>query len=170
MSEIVRRPTRVASVAAVVAALLAVGLAGLGSRSGLVVAALGALGLAAGLARGNRRAVDGGCLLAFVGVVIGGLGADAVEPTVIATVATVVAWDLGQDAVDLGDQLGREASTARLEGVHVFSSVLVGLLSATLGYAVYVFAADGQPVAVVVFLLLAACFVTMGLGTRGSRE
>ncbi len=39
-----------------------------------------------------------------------------VEPTLVATVCTVVAWDLAGSAIDLGDQLGREADTRRLEG------------------------------------------------------
>ncbi|WP_255167473.1 DUF7519 family protein [Natrononativus amylolyticus] len=167
MSEITRRPTRIASVVAAGAAIVAVAAVAMGSLNATAIAVLGAGTLGAGLIRGHRLAVDVGSLFVFGGVVVSGIGSETVEPTMVATVATVVAWDLGQDSIDLGDQLGREAETARLEAVHVVSSLFVGLLAATLGYAVFAFAAGGQPAGAVVLLLLAACFVVMGLGSRG---
>ena len=163
-----RRPTLVSAGGAVAAALVAVVVGGV-SATGFAVGLAGTALLVAALARGSRAVVDVGCLLLFVGVVAGGLEGGSVERTLLATVATVLAWDLGGNAVDLGDQLGREADTRRLEVTHAGSSLLVGLASATLGYAVYVVAADGQPAGAVALLLVAALLVTLGLGASRRR-
>ena len=167
MSELTHLPTRLASVAAGLAGIVAVATAAVGSVDAIAIAVVGFICLSAGLVRGTRLAVDVGCLLVFAGVVVSGLGSDSVELTMLGTVAVVIAWDLGQDGIDLGEQLGRETATARLETVHIVSSLFVGLLAATLGYGVYLFAADGQPASAVVLLLLAACFVVIGLSSRG---
>lgn len=170
MTDVTRKPTRLSSVGAGVAAVVAVLASGAGSVAGLAFAAMGLVILAAGLVRGHRTAVDVGGVVLFFGVLAGGLEATAVGPTVVATVATVLAWDLGHGAIDLGEQLGREARTSRLEAVHALSSLLVGLLSGTVGYAVYVVGGGGQPVAAAVLLVLAAALITIGLGTRRTRE
>ncbi|WP_449289598.1 DUF7519 family protein [Natronobacterium lacisalsi] len=96
-------------------------------------------------------------------------GAAAVEPTLVGAVATVLAWDRAQAAIDLGEQLGREARTLRLEAVGLASSLVVGLASATVGYAIYVVGSGGQPVSALVLLLLAAVLLTVGLGSKRKR-
>jgi hypothetical protein len=168
VSEITRRPTIRSSAAAGTAALVAVLAAGLGSSVGLAFAAVGAVVFAASLVRGHRRAADVGGIVLFFGVVASGLGTTAVEPTIVGTIATVVAWDVAHGAIDLGEQLGREAETSRLEAVQIVSSLLVGLLAGTAGYAVYVVGAGGQPVAAVVLLVLAALLIVVGFGERRS--
>lgn len=165
MSGIERRPTLIEAGVSGAAAVTAVAAVGATSTAGLAFGTVGSVAIAFGLIRGTRAAIDGGSLALFLGVVASGLAVDGVEAALVGTVATVVAWDLGQGAIDLGDQIGRDSSTARLESVHVVSSLLVGLLSATVGYAIYVVGSGGQPAAVVV-LLLAAFLVTVGLGHR----
>ena len=169
MTTLTHRPTLLTSGIAGLAALTAVVGAGLGSVSGFGLSAVGLVVLALGLGISRRIGVDLGGAVLFLGVVVSGIGSQGVEVTVAATIATVVAWDLGHTAIDLGEQLGREPDTARLEGVRAFWSLFVGLLAATLGYGVYLFAIDGQPVASVVLLLLAACFVVFSLGSRRRR-
>ncbi|WP_394740432.1 DUF7519 family protein [Natronococcus roseus] len=164
MSEITRRPAVRSSVAAGAVVLVAVLAAGSQSASALGFGAVGGLVFAVGLVTGRHRAVDVGALALFLGVVAGGLEATAVEATIVATVATVVAWDLAHGAIALGDQLGHEAETRRLEAIRAVSSLLVGLLSGTAGYAVYVFGGSGQPVAAVVLLLVAAVLIVVGFG------
>lgn len=167
---VTRRPTPVSSAIAVVAAIGAAAIGGSASAAGLAIGLAGVIVLLAGLARGARTGVDLGSLALFLGVVAGGIEGVSVELTLIATVSTVLAWDLGSNAIDLGDQLGREANTSRLETVHAGSSLLVGLATATTGYAVYVFTADEQPASAVALLLVAAFLVTLGLATsRGGR-
>lgn len=166
MSDRTRRPTIVASATALVAALVAVSLLAASSSNGLVLGVAGLACVVVGLQRGSHAAHDVGCLVVFFGVVAAGVGADVVETTLVAAVATVVAWDTGGSAIDLGEQLGREAKTRRLEIVHAASTVLVGLSTVTIGYALYVSTAGGQPIAALFLLLLAATLVTVGLGTR----
>lgn len=169
-SEVTRRPTTVASGVAAAGALGALVAGGHASATGLAVGLVGALLLAIGLGGGYRAGIDLGCSGLFGCVVLGGLAGAAVEATLLGTVAAVVSWDLAQSALDLGEQLGREARTRRLEAAHAVSSVLVGLSAAVAGYAVYGFAADGQPLAALVLLLVAGVLVTVGLGTRRRRR
>ncbi|KDE59320.1 hypothetical protein EL22_23190 [Halostagnicola sp. A56] len=165
MSDVTRRPTSVSRTVAFGGAMVAVLAATVGSIYGFGIGVVGLAVLALGLARGNRDAIDVGSLAIFAGVVAGGLQGESVELTVLATIGTVLAWDLGHDATDLGEQLGREAETARLEAVHVLSSLLIGLVAATLGYGVYVFAAGGQPIAAVVLFVLAGAALVVALGS-----
>jgi hypothetical protein len=168
MTEITRRPVVRSSLVAGAAALVAVFAAALGSTIGLAFAAVGATIFAAGLWRGHRRAVDAGAIVLFFGVVTGGIGTTTVEPTVAGTIVTILAWDVAHGAIDLGEQLGREADTTRLEAVQVVSSSLVGLLSGTVGYAIYVVGAGGQPVGAAVLLVLAALLIVVGFGDNAA--
>ncbi len=150
------------------AAVVATAVAGLASTTGLGFGAVGALAIGAGLATGGRTFVDVGAVAVFFGVVVAGLEATVVGPTVFGTIAVVLAWDLAHTAIDIGEQLGRETQTRRLEAVAIVSSLLVGLLAGAIGYAVFIAGAGGQPVAMVVLLLLAAALITIGLGKRDS--
>ncbi|ELY97798.1 hypothetical protein C482_12630 [Natrialba chahannaoensis JCM 10990] len=134
------------------------------------VAVLGALALGVGLLRGRPQVIDIGALVIFATLILAGIETPTVEPLIVGTVATVLAWDLGHSGLDLGAQLGREARTIRLEIVQLGSSLLVGLLAGTIGYGVYVFGASGQPTGAVALLLLAAALITVGLGANRSRS
>ncbi|OVE85182.1 hypothetical protein B2G88_07315 [Natronolimnobius baerhuensis] len=160
------KPTLLSSGVALVAAVVATAVAGLASTTGLGFGAVGALAIGAGLATGGRTFVDVGAVAVFFGVVVAGLEATVVGPTVFGTIAVVLAWDLAHTAIDIGEQLGRETQTRRLEAVAIVSSLLVGLLAGAIGYAVFIAGAGGQPVAMVVLLLLAAALITIGLGKR----
>ena len=166
MIEVTRRPTRLSSFAAVLASVAAVVAGSLGGPAGTSIGFVGLLVLGLGLHRGISGAVDIGAGLVFLGVLFGGLQGAPVEATVLGAVAAVVGWDLGTSAVELGSQLGREADTRRLEGVHLLSTLSVGLLTATVGYGAYVFGAGGQPAGAVVLLLLSVLFVVVGLKGR----
>lgn len=139
--------------------LAAAAVTGLYAWTGLSLGAAGLLLLAAGLRSGSRRTASAG----GVGVVAAGFTAGVVGAPVSVVLAGVtggvVAWDLGHRAIDVGDQLGRDAATRRLEAVHVATSLLVGGVTAGLGFGVYRTATGGQPVAALVFLVLAAVLV-----------
>lgn len=170
MTDVTRRPATLSRGAAIGGAIIAVLASGAGSIYGVGIGVFGLALLSFGLVRGDRDGIDIGALAIFAGVVAGGLQGESVELTVIATIGTVLAWDLGHDAIDLGNQLGREAKTTRLEAVHIVSSLLIGLVAATVGYGVYSFAAGGQPIAGVVLLVLAAAFLVVALGSRRDRS
>ncbi|USZ71857.1 DUF7519 family protein [Natronosalvus halobius] len=163
MKELTRRPTRIASLGAALAAVIVVGATAVGSPAGAVLAVIGTVSLAAGLVWGITDATDAGAGLLFVAVVLSGLQGMPPEVTVVGAIAALVALDLGRSAVELGEQLGRETDTRRLEAVHVVSSLSVGLVAATLGYGVYVFGGGGQPAGGVVLLLLAVVFLVAAL-------
>ncbi|WP_049927009.1 DUF7519 family protein [Halopiger goleimassiliensis] len=167
--ELTHRPTVASSAGAVVAVLFAAAVAATGSIGGGALAATGGVILAGGLVRGHRSAVDLGGFVAFGGVVVAGLESGYVEPTLVGTVGTVVAWDVGHGAIDLGEQLGQESPTLRLEAVLACSSLLVGLLAATIGYALYVFGPATGPVGALVLFLAAAALLTIGLGMGRER-
>ena len=166
---VTRRPPVLLSIVAAVAVSVGVLSTTVGPSSAITFGVVGAIIFTIGLVRSHQSALDAGALVVFAGIVGGGLEQTAVEPTVIGTIAVVVAWDLGHSAVALGDQLGREAQTHRLEAVHVVSSLLIGLFAGTVGYAVYV-AGGNQPVAAAVLLLLAAILLVVGLGRRRDRS
>ena len=166
---VTQRPTVVSGGVATAAAVVALVVGASGSGDGLAIGLLGTALVAVGIGLASRTAVDLGCLVLFFGVVAAGIQGAPVERTLIGTVATVFAWDLAQGSIELGDQLGREADTRRLEVVHAGSSLLVGLSSVLLGYGVYVFAADGQPASAVALSLVAALLVTIGLGASRRR-
>lgn len=163
MMELTRKPTRRNTVASLTAAVVALVAIGSGSPAGGLFGLIGLGLLALGLHRGARLAVDFGGGVLFIGVILGGLQGLSPEATVIGAVGTLLAWDLANSAVELGEQLGRETSTDRLEAVHIITSLAVGLLSATIGYGVFVYSGAGYSLGVVVLLILAVVFLIAGL-------
>ncbi|WP_135855425.1 DUF7519 family protein [Halorussus salinus] len=93
---------------------------------------LGLLALGAGVVpvrgRGSRRLVKIGAGLVLVSVLVAGVFRAAPPGTLVAgAVAAVVAWDLGEHAINVGEQLGRAASTWRTEGTHAAGAGVVGV-------------------------------------------
>lgn len=155
-----RRPTRFGSLLAVVLALFVVVLALPYSGVGTVV---GATGLAmVGLATlGGWRSIADLAGLTLVGAVVAtGLGGAAGDVTLAAVVlamalATVAAWDVATNAIEMGEQLGREGDTVRAEAAHAAGTLGVGAFVAGAGFGVYQVASGGQPVVALVFMLIA---------------
>lgn len=150
-----RRPTRLSGRFGVVAGLVAAAAAGLYSPTGGATALVGLAVLAGGLFAGTRRLVSIGAAGAFAGVLYAGVAGAPAVALLVGVAASVIAWDAAGTAVDLGDQLGREADTARLEAVHAAGSLVVGTAAAGVGYAVYLTAAGGQPTTALLLLLVA---------------
>ncbi|KAB1186597.1 MULTISPECIES: hypothetical protein [Haloferax] len=154
MSEITRRPTRTGTAMALSAgglATLALAFstttAGFGGLVGTVV-------LAAGLARGSRRILDVAGGVFFLALIFGGVGGVGVEALLLGAVASILAWDVGENALSVGDHLGRETDTTRLEVVHAATTLLVLTVGVGVVYALWVVASGGQPIAAVVLLLV----------------
>jgi hypothetical protein len=127
---------------------------GLAAVAGLPFAALALVAVAIGLLRGGRSWLARGAVLGTVGVLVAGVRGGAPEPLLVGLLGTVLAWDVGEHAIGLGEQLGREATTVRVEVVHAAASLAVGAGATTLGYGVYLGATGGQPVAALVFLVV----------------
>jgi hypothetical protein len=158
-----RSPARTSRLLSLVAASVAVGAAALASSTGALVAVGGALLVAVGLVLGSRRFVTGGSFVALLGVLYGGLFAAPPAFLVLGTAAVVLAWDVGEQAINVGEQLGREADTERLELMHAAGSTVVAASASGVGYGVYLLGAGGQPVTALVFLLVAAVALTSAL-------
>lgn len=159
------RPSRIAGGAAVAGALVAVLVAALGSATSGMLAFVGLAMFSLGVRRGGSTALDGGSLVLFLAVVHAGVKSSSVELALFGAVGAVLAWDLANTARDVGRQLGRGASTTRLEVVRVLASVSVAVVAVTVGYLVSVVASGTGSNASLVTLVVTILFATIALGT-----
>lgn len=157
-----RSPTYLSSALALVAATVATAVspASLPALTGCVT---GTALLAVGLAVGRRLLVTLAGTTLVAGVLLGATAGAPVPFTLVGVAAALLAFDLGTTAVSLGEQLGREAATERLELVHAAASTLVGLAFVTAGYAVNEVATGGQPLSAVFGLVLAVLVLLAAL-------
>lgn len=129
-------------------------------RFELIPGLLGIFVLAAGVApvrRGwERRLVSIGTGLVFLTVVVSGVvqGAD-LWPLLVAGAASIVAWDVSENAVSLGYQVGEDAGTFRAELTHGFATVVVAGAAILAAYVVQHLGVSGLPFAALAALLLA---------------
>lgn len=151
-----RAPARLSSGVAIGAALVATLAAALGASVAAGAGALGVLLAALALVRGSRRVLGAGVAALLLGILLSGVAGGSTESLLVAMVATVAAWDVGENAINVGEQLGREANTRRLELTHVASGTAFGAGVAGVGYAIYEAATGGQPASAVALLLLGA--------------
>ncbi|WP_224334765.1 DUF7519 family protein [Haloprofundus halobius] len=148
---------------------VALGSSGSGEPGALVrtvPALLGVLlvGLALAPVRGDgsRGLLKVGAALLFLTVLVTGLlEPDELRPLLVGTVATVLVYDLGEQAINVGEQLGRAAETKSLEATHAVGSVGVGVATVFLGGEVATLGSGGLSLSalalvVVAVLLLAA--------------
>ncbi len=79
---------------------------------------------------GSRALVKADTGLVFVAVLASGIfNAVSLGALLLAGVATVVAWDASEHAINVGEHLGRGGDTRETEVVHVVGTGLVGLLA-----------------------------------------
>jgi hypothetical protein len=158
-----RSPPRFSAWVAVGTAVLAVAAVGRASATALVFGVAGGALVLAGLGVARKGPVTVGSALLFCGVLAAGTVGAATRPLLVAGAATVVCWDVGRYAVDLGAQLGRAASTVRVELLHVAVSALVASATVGAAYAASRTVAGGQPVVALVALLLAGALLSFVL-------
>jgi hypothetical protein len=146
--EVDTSPARLSSAVATVAAALAVLISaplsvfalplGVGGFVVFLVALFGA---------GSRSLLWFGCVALFVSVVVAGtLGSGPPALLLTSVAATLLAWDIGQNAISVGEQLGNGATTWRSEVVH---------------------GAADQPVTALLLLLAAGLLLTWALRSQG---
>ncbi|WP_138006944.1 DUF7519 family protein [Halalkalirubrum salinum] len=157
--EIDRTPSPRSAIGAVVLAAIATAMLALVSIEGAALAFTGAIVLSVGVRFGRLRIVHAGSLLSVGGLVTAGVTGATPEPLLVAAVCAVLAWDLAETAIELGDRVGGDASTARFESVHAAMILAVGIASAAVGYGLYAATAGGQPTTAVVLLLFGAVIV-----------
>ena len=160
MSEFDPAPARLSSALAVLAAGVSVAAVG---AAGAPFGGLGLLLLTVGVVRGSRRAVTLGAALAVVGVLASGLASASAPRLLVATAAAVLAWDLGEQAINVGEHLGRAARTRRLELVHAADGGLVAVGGVAVGYGLFLVGSGRQPLPALVVLLAAGLLLAAAL-------
>lgn len=156
--------TTVSASISVAVGLVAVILGGLSSLLALLVGLFGLVLLAGSVfSLESRRGVSLGAFGIFTGVVTGGVFGTPAQLLLPAMVATIVAWDVGHNAIVLGRQLGSGGFTRRLEFVHAGMSLLVGVTVAGIAYVLFAFSVEGVPAAGVILLLLATGFLAWSI-------
>jgi len=148
-------------------ALALAGVATLGlltaSATGLVAGVVAVALLAPGVTLGERRLVDGGAAALLLGVAAAGIEGAPPVSLVVAAVATVAAWDAGENAISVGEQLGRAADTRRAELVHAGATLGLAAGTGALGVAAFTFTTSSQPTATVATLVVAVIALTAAL-------
>lgn len=155
-------PPRLSQIVASVAGLVGAGLTAPFALLALPFGLAGVVMVATSLfVAESRRWLSVGVALVFAGTLISGaFGAVPPELMLLSVASTILAWDIGHHAFSLGDQLGRNTPTQRLEIVHMATSaVAIGVVS-FVGYFVYLFSGDGRPAPAVALLVLG--IVVMG--------
>lgn len=163
MTAVDRSPTRLAGTLSLVAALVAVAVAGPYSWGTLALGLVGLVALAVAVLAGRQTAATlGGCAV-FAGAVVAGL--DGAPPLVVlvGAVAAILAWDAASTAIGIGDQLGRAAATGRLELVHVTATALVGGAGLAVAYGIYTAAAWNVPLTAGLLFCLAVVLMASAL-------
>ncbi|MDS0279879.1 hypothetical protein NDI85_19020 [Halomicroarcula sp. S1AR25-4] len=162
-------------VALVGGVVCAVAIGGFGSQSGplsellrLLPGFLGLAVLAAALVPvrgdGSRSLVKLGTGGLFACVVLAGLFRTADVTLLLGTaVGTIVAWDVGEHAIGVGEQLGRRATTWRLEATHAVGTALVGVASVAVVHFARGFANDGLSLASFAMVFVAVVLLTVAL-------
>jgi hypothetical protein len=165
MTDIDRSPAAPGAVLAVVAALVGGGgLAAAGRPLGALLGLLGAALIWVGVRRGSRRAVGGGAVSLFAGVLVAGLADASPAALLVGTAAAVLAWDPGERAITVGEQAGRAAATTRAGVVPAGGTAAVLALAGGVGYGAFQISTGGKPTAALVALLVAVLALAGAVG------
>lgn len=157
------RPTRLSAVLATVAAVVATVLAGTASGAGMVVGLLGVALVAGGVTADSASAVGVGAAVTFGAAMVAGVAGGGEVVVVVTTLGAVLARDLGEQAINLGEQVGRDVPTASGEVGHAAASLAIGLAAAGGVMAVYTLATAGLSSTALVVLSLAAVLLVVAL-------
>lgn len=131
---------------------------------GILGLAVLVLGIGSAIPGYERWFVTAGTGTILLGVFVSGILYDASVLALLAgTAATVVAWDCGEQAINLGEQIGRAATTWRAEVVHEGGAVVVGGLAVGLAVFVEGLGVSGLPIASLSILIGAGVVLSVAL-------
>ena len=149
-------PARLSSQLMVVAGAAAVMQVAIVSLVGAIPAMAGYVVAVAGLRSRQRSTVELGAMVIFVGIVVAGIAESEPLWLVGAAVGTTLVWDLGEQAITVGEQVGTRAQSDRGERRHALMSVGVGIGIGGVLLGVHSVSTGGFPVGGLVVLLVAA--------------
>lgn len=161
-----RSPTRTSGRIAVAAVAVGALALAAGSPASLALGVPGVAAVAVGVRRGNRDVVSAGAFGLFLAALLAGVASAPVGPTLLGAGLAVLAWDAGGNAIELGEQIGRDAPTREAELAHVSGTATVAATAGGLGYAFYAVSGGGRPVTALVLLCFAAVLLASGLRLR----
>ncbi|QLG60377.1 DUF7519 family protein [Halorarum salinum] len=139
------------AVAATATADLGEALVSLPGMAGLLALALALAPLRGSGSRGLLKLGAAGVTLSVLAA--GLFGSVPLRTLLVCGAATFLAWDLGENAVNVGEQLGRRATTRRLEAAHGAGSLLVGGVAVGAGTVVSDVGSSGLPLPALALLL-----------------
>lgn len=112
----------------------------------------------------ERRLLAVGVAWLVVGLLVASVMQEAGRWEMLGSMATVVlAWDAGKQAVSLGEQVGRGATTRSVEVLHVGASGVVGALAVAAAVGVYDLDVTGFSLAGLALLLGGAITLAVAL-------
>ena len=153
-SSVDRSPARLGVTLAAVAGLLATVGCLFGGAAPALAALVGTGLVAGGAAAGRRGTLALGVGLVVTGAAAAGYVAASSLPALLAGAAALFAWDVGENAISVGEQLGADAPTRDLEVVHASASAAVLGASAVAVAVVAGLGFGGRPVAALCGLLV----------------
>jgi len=134
---ITRRPSRLSQWLSMLFALLAVPPLYTPVGAAVALGTVGAVVLGTGLRWNSRAGVDYGLALQVAGVAAAGWEGVAPGLLLASTLLAVLAWEVGRYGLLVGEHLGREANTARIELTHAGTALAVGVAGTALPYGVF---------------------------------
>lgn len=161
--EITRKPSKTGAVGSLTAAAVATAALATVSTSAAAIAGLGIILAAAAMVRGERGLLLGATGVLGLGMLFGGFAGGGPAALLTAGVGVVLTWDIGEHAIGIGEQLGRETEAKRIETVHTVAGIVVGAVGVTISLGVYQAATGGQPIVALVFLLIGAVALVSAL-------
>lgn len=158
--EVTHSPARFSGIVAVAAALVAVLATAVFAPLSAPVGLFGLAGVAAGLfVFESERLTIAGTAIVFIAVIVCGFFASVPEVLLLATLATIVSFDLGSNAFSVGRQLSDQTDTQRGESVHAAATIFVGVVAAGVAYGIYLVPSGALTIPALALLLLAALFL-----------
>ena len=100
--------------------------------------------VAAGIVFRSRRTVGYGTLVLLATVTLSGVEGGTPARVVLSTSLALLAWDTGRYGITVGEQLGRDAATTRLELAHATAIASVSAAAGAVGYATFLFVDGGE--------------------------
>jgi len=121
--------------------------------SAALVAMIGGVIAVVGTARGSRVILGIGTVCQIGAIVFAGAAALPPGLLLVGVLGVVLGWDVGEQSINVTEQLGAGATMVRSIVVHAAATTLVGAVAMVIVYGTFLASSGGQPlVALVAFL------------------
>lgn len=130
---------------------------------GIVGSAILAAGVFPVRGRGSQMLVKLGAAGIFISVLVAGIYEAPLSILLVGGVGSILAWDAGDHAITLGEQMGMAARTIPVEVTHLAGTILVGTLAVVAAYLVRGIEPTDISLAQFIVLLGALLLLTLAL-------